>query len=185
MKKNVMIDKFTEIIESLVESIIKNEELSIIGPSQLKDMLGIHFNTAKDLIEEFSSIYNSMNKLKESGIETMTVKTPAGTPRILLLPSMGRLKELEEIERELGIEPEPEIIDTKAIKNLAIIDMWKSFPPLSRGVNSLVAASRYKNPYSAVVKDIEFPTGQETIDEHKALRVVPQSISVGQAVGYL
>ena len=129
MKRNEIIDKFTNVI-------LANKGKLVFGPSDFEKEIGIHFNTSKNLVEDFSAFLDISNKLRDEGVELIGGKTPKGTPRLMIVPTKEKQKEMEELEIKFGFETGEKILEKKKRKketksgikkNILIIDDHQNF----------------------------------------------------------
>lgn len=97
MDLDINLDKFLKMI-------LENKERLVFGPNDFSDEMGIHFNTAKNFIENLSAIANIVYTLRNHGIELDIGKTPKGVPRMMINPTEEKIGEIEEFEIELGFD---------------------------------------------------------------------------------
>ena len=96
--------KHNEIIDNFLNRILEQKEKLIFGPSDLVKDTEIHFNTAKNFIEDFTIFSKAIDKLRDEGVILIGGKTPKGTPRLMIVPTEEKMKEVEELEITLGID---------------------------------------------------------------------------------
>jgi hypothetical protein len=135
--------KNTEIINKFLNVILNSEEKLVFGPSDLTQGTDIHFNTAKNFIDEFSLFSNAIEKLRNEGVKLIGGETPKGTPRLMIVPTEETIEEINEIEMEIGIHPRPlrppekqvynvEKINKELIRRTLSPEDINRFPPRSR-----------------------------------------------------